>query len=71
MFGLAAFYMEYLLVAFQCCSGIGRTGCEVRGSRASEEQNVRLFSLFECLLVCLYRVYKADPAGFGDTKPVT
>lgn len=29
MVGLAAFYMEYLLVAFQHCSGMGRTGGEV------------------------------------------
>lgn len=26
---LAAFYVECLLVAFQCCSRMGRTGCEV------------------------------------------
>lgn len=32
---------------------------------------MRLFSLFECLLVCQYGIYKADPAGLGDTKTVT
>lgn len=26
---LAAFYVECLLVAFQCCSRMGRTGCEL------------------------------------------
>lgn len=45
-----------------------RAGEETAGEQGNEEQNVRLFSFFECLLVCLYRVNKADPNGFGDTK---
>lgn len=48
-----------------------RAGGEAAGEQGNEEQNVRLFSFFECLLVCLYRVNKADPDEFGDSKTET
>lgn len=70
--------MEYSPVLFQHCLEMGKMGWEViraggeaAGEQGNEEQNVRLFSFFECLLVCLYRVNKADPDGFGDSKTET
>lgn len=46
-------------------------GEQQQGSGGDEEQNVRLFSLFECLLLCEYRVNKAHLGGFGDAKAET
>lgn len=71
MVGLTASCVECLLVAFQPLLRDGQDQFSWQGSRGSEEQNMHLFSQFDHFLVCLYGLYKADPAGFGDTKPVT